>query len=231
MASSALVAGLLLLVALIGGSRRRRFWLADRANQVLALAAVLMLLGALQATLPAFALPGYPPSLAWLGLFNWLPFFWAFWAFQPYLATEAARRRVALWLVAGTVPVLITGVGQMALGWHGPWQILGGAVIWHLKAGGNPPGRLAGLFDYANITAAWLSLTWPLLLAALLQGLRRWRQGLRGAGWSLVVVAILTLLQGPASTSRSRAMAGARCCWHCRSCLARAAGCGCCPCC
>ena len=194
-ASSALVAGVLLLVALIAGSRQRRSWWADRANRVLALAGVLMVLGAVQATLPAFALPGYAPALAWLGLFNWLPFFWAFWAFQPYLATEASRRRVALWLVAGTVPVLITGVGQMALGWHGPWQILGGAVIWHLKAGGNPPGRLAGLFDYANITAAWMSLSWPLLLAALLQGIRRWRQRLQGAGWRLAVVVILVLVQ------------------------------------
>ena len=74
-ASSALVAGVLLLVALIAGSRQRRSWWADRANRVLALAGLLMVLGAVQATLPAFALPGYSPALAWLGLFNWLPFF------------------------------------------------------------------------------------------------------------------------------------------------------------
>ena len=43
---------------------------------------------------------GYSRELAWVGLFNWLPFFWAFWGFQPYLATAAARRRVALALVA-----------------------------------------------------------------------------------------------------------------------------------
>ncbi|MEB3184823.1 MAG: O-antigen ligase family protein, partial [Cyanobacteriota bacterium] len=56
----------------------------------------------------------------------------------------------------------------------GPWQILGGLVIWHLKAGGNPPARLAGLFDYANITGAWLALVWPFALAALLQPRVRW---------------------------------------------------------
>jgi hypothetical protein len=29
-------------------------------------------------------------------------------------------------------------------GWSGPFQQLGGLIIWHLHAGGNPPGRLAG---------------------------------------------------------------------------------------
>jgi len=170
LASSALIAGLLLLVALIQGSRRREApWWHDPANRFLALAAGLMLIGA--ACARGFA--NYKPALAWLGLFNWLPFFWAFWGFQPYLCTAAARRRVALALVAGTVPVLITGLGQLYLGWSGPWQILGGAVVWWIEPGGNPPERLSGLFDYANITAAWLALSWPLLLAALVAAARR----------------------------------------------------------
>jgi O-antigen ligase len=77
-------------------------------------------------------------------------------------------------LVAGTVPVVLTGLGQLWWGWSGPFQALGGAIIWHLKAGGNPQGRLAGLFDYANIAGSWLALAWPFTLAALLQpGLSR----------------------------------------------------------
>ncbi len=172
LASSALVAGVLLVVALVLGSRRRQPWWHDRANGVLAGAAGLMLLGCLGAS---------SGPLAWLGLGNWLPFFWAFWGFQPYLLTPAARRRVALALVAGTVPVIATGLGQLWWGWSGPWQILGGAIVWWVHPGGNPEGRLSGLFDYANIAAAWLALSWPLALAALLERGRRWRQGL-GAG-------------------------------------------------
>lgn len=163
--SSAFIAGLLLLVALIQGSRHRPSPWRDPANLFLLAAALLMVLGCFGAS------SGW---LAWVGMGNWLPFFWAFWGFQPYLATPAARRRMGLWLLAGTVPVVVTGLGQLFLGWSGPWQILGGLVIWHLKAGGNPPERLAGLFDYANITGAWLALAWPFVLAALLQpGLRR----------------------------------------------------------
>jgi hypothetical protein len=165
LASSALLGGLFLFIALILGSRGRERPLADPANGVLLAAALLMLIGAAGAT------SGW---LAWVGLGNWLPFFWAFWGYQPYLSTAAARRRVALMLVAGTVPVVLTGLGQLWWGWSGPFQALGGAIIWHLKAGGNPQGRLAGLFDYANIAGSWLALAWPFTLAALLQpGLSR----------------------------------------------------------
>jgi hypothetical protein len=170
LASSAFLAGLALLLALILGSRGRRAPLADRANLVLLAAAVLMVLGCFRAA---------SNNLAWLGLANWLPFFWGFWGFQPYLCTPAARRRVALALVAGTVPVILTGLGQLWWGWSGPFQLLGGLIIWHIKAGGNPPERLAGLFDYANIAGAWLALAWPFTLAALLQaGLGRGRRGM-----------------------------------------------------
>jgi O-antigen ligase len=160
LASSALLGGLFLLVALVLGSRGREKPLADPANGVLLVASLLMVLGALGAA------SGWR---AWLGLFNWLPFFWAFWGFQPYLATPEARRRVGWTLVAGTVPVVVTGLGQLWLGWSGPLQVLNGAIIWHLKAGGNPPGRLAGLFDYANIAGSWLALAWPFTLAGLVQ--------------------------------------------------------------
>ncbi|KEF42443.1 MAG: ligase [Cyanobium sp. CACIAM 14] len=170
LASSAFLAGLALLVALILGSRGRRPLLEDRVNGVLLLTAALMVLGCFRAA---------SNELAWLGLANWLPFFWGFWGFQPYLTSPAARRRVALALVAGTVPVILTGLGQLWWGWSGPFQLLGGLIIWHIKAGGNPPERLAGLFDYANIAGAWLALAWPLTLAALLEsGLGRWSRGI-----------------------------------------------------
>ncbi|MFM7676622.1 MAG: O-antigen ligase family protein [Synechococcus sp.] len=178
LASSAFLGGLLLFVALIQGSRHRSSPWGELTNRWLLLAAALMVLGCFTAR---------SGGLAWVGLANWLPFFWAFWGYQPYLATPEARRRVALWLVAGTVPVVATGLGQLFLGWSGPFQALGGLVIWHLEAGGSPEGRLSGLFDYANIAGAWLVLAWPLQLAALLEGLQQWRQGLRDAAGSASV--------------------------------------------
>ena len=104
---------------------------------------------------------------------------------------RGARRRAALWMVAGTVPVVVTGLGQLWLGWQGPWQFLGGLVIWFMAPGGEPEGRLSGLFDYANIAAAWLALVWPLMLAALVQpGLDRRRRSVV----LILAVALVTAL-------------------------------------
>jgi len=159
--SSALLAGFLLLVAAVLGScnRSQPFW-RDAWNWPFLIAATWMLVGCFKA---------YSGWLAWVGLVNWVPFFWFFWAFQPYLNSGEARRRSALWLVSGTVPVVITGFGQLWWGWEGPWRCLGGLIIWFVSPGGEPTGRLSGLFDYANIAGAWLALVWPLCLAALLQ--------------------------------------------------------------
>ena len=77
--SSALLAAVFLFMACLSGSRRRErpVW-QDRWMQPFLVAALLMLAGALGAE---------TGSLAWAGLANWLPFFWAFWAFQPHLAS------------------------------------------------------------------------------------------------------------------------------------------------
>ena len=173
--SSALLGGLCLLVAAVSGSRGRTvpIW-RDRWCLPLLLAGALMLIGAMQASTGA---------LAWAGLGNWLPLFWAFWAFQPFLASESQRRDAAWMLVAGTLPVLLTGFGQMLFGWEGPWRLGGEAVVWFVAAGGKPIGRLSGLFDYANVAGAWLAVIWPMMIAAVLRP-----DGLRRRGAALVLV-------------------------------------------
>ncbi|QNI86646.1 O-antigen ligase family protein [Synechococcus sp. PROS-7-1] len=205
--SSALLAGLLLFPALILGSvnRERPFW-RDPWNAPLLLAGLFMVVGCVRS---------YSGPLAWVGLGNWIPFFWGFWGFQPYVALPSSRRRSSLWLVAGSVPVVVTGLGQLWFGWQGPWQIFGGLIIWFMSAGGRPEGRLSGLFDYANIASAWLAMVWPLMLATLVQpGLNRVRRGVvltmaasvvlslvlteSRNGWGALVLAV-PLVLGPPS--------------------------------
>ncbi len=159
--STALISGVLLVLAFtIGFRHRSQPFLKDAWNQALLILTLMMMIGCFRA---------YSGWLAWVGLGNWLPFFCAFWGFQPYLETGSARRRCGLWFVVGTIPVVITGFGQIWLGWQGPWEIMNGLIIWFVSPGGEPLGRLSGLFDYANIAGAWLCIAWPFCLASFLQ--------------------------------------------------------------
>ena len=159
--SSVFIASLFFLKALYKGIfLKDRNFLTDPWNYPFLLASCLMILG---------CFGSYSGWLAWIGLSNWIPFFFIFWGFQPYLMTSELRRRSALCLLFGSVPVLITGLGQMFFGWGGPWQLFNGLIIWFIDPNGEPNGRLSGLFDYANIAGAWFALIWPISLAALLQ--------------------------------------------------------------
>ena len=128
--SSALLAAVPLFLSCIAGSRGREpiLWRDGWMVPLLA-ASVLMLIGACLAD---------TGGLAWAGLANWIPFFWAFWAFRPFVISAERRQRSARWLLAGTVPVLVTGFGQMLLGWAGPWYCLRLSLGW----AGLGPGRL-----------------------------------------------------------------------------------------
>ena len=166
--STIFVSSLFLLPSLILGSFNRRIsFFSDWWNYPLIMSAILMLIGSLHS---------YTGWLAWVGLANWIPFFWCFWGFQPYLLTSLSRKRAAFCFLVGSLPVVITGFGQLWFGWHGPWQLFNGLIVWFISPGGQPQGRLSGLFDYANIAGAWLALIWPFCLASLIQpfvGIRR----------------------------------------------------------
>ncbi len=103
-------------------------------------------------------------KLSFIGLANWIPFIWIFWASQPYLNTKSKRKSFSLILVAGTLPVLITGFCQYFLNWNGPFQTLNGLIIWYQRPIENP-GGLSGLFSNQNYAASWLNFVWPFCIA------------------------------------------------------------------
>tara|TARA_A100001011_G_scaffold99517_1_gene104902 strand:+ start:2001 stop:3308 length:1308 start_codon:yes stop_codon:yes gene_type:complete len=107
-------------------------------------------------------------KLSLIGLANWIPLIWVFWASQPYLNSKSKRRKFSLILVASTFPVLITGFGQYFLNWTGPFQTLNGLIIWYQKPIENP-GGLSGLFSNQNYTASWLNFVWPFCIALFIE--------------------------------------------------------------
>lgn len=107
-------------------------------------------------------------NLSWLGLANWIPFFWCFWGFAPYLINVEQRKRCALFLVSGTFPVIVSGLGQSFFDWDGPMETLWGLIIWYQRPLENITG-LTGLFNNPNYAGTWLNLVWPFCLALLFQ--------------------------------------------------------------
>jgi len=187
--SSALLGGLALLAALLspngakaGGWRHTPK--VERAGWLVLV--MLLLIGAIGAR---------SGQLAWVGLANWVPFIWAFWGFQRFLNTGQQRRRAAIAIVSGTVPVLAIGLLQLLLGWRGPWQSLGGLFIWFLHdADPTVTPRFTGIFENPNLSGAWLVMVWPLALALLLGGNKPDQQAQTPA--AKAITALLTGLIG-----------------------------------
>ena len=107
-------------------------------------------------------------KLSLIGLANWIPLIWVFWASQPYLNSKSKRRSFSVILVAGTFPVLITGFGQYFLNWTGPFQTLNGLIIWYQRPVENP-GGLSGLFSHQNYAASLLNFIWPFCIALFIE--------------------------------------------------------------
>lgn len=104
---------------------------------------------------------------AGLGLFNFLPFFWAFAGFAELIQTTAQLRRLAWLVVIPSVPVLLLGFGQQFLQWD--IQITSGIITWSIPAIGNPPGRMSSVFFYATVLAAYLLIVFSLTLGLLVK--------------------------------------------------------------
>lgn len=107
-------------------------------------------------------------NLSFIGLANWIPFFWLFWTLQTFLNTDKKRKIFAYCLVSGTFPVLITGFAQYYLNWNGPFEVLDGLIIWYQKPIESPAG-LSGLFSNQNYAGSWLNLVWPFCIALCLK--------------------------------------------------------------
>ena len=107
-----------------------------------------------------------------IGLFNWVPFTLSFYGFQAYLRSYKARRNCALLLLSGTVPVIISIVGQLFLDWNGPIQTLSGLIVWYQRPI-NGITAITGLFNNPNYLGSWLIIVWPFSLAAFIQNDRK----------------------------------------------------------
>ena len=112
---------------------------------------------------------------AFLGLFNFLPFFIVFLALSVLIQTPTQLRRIAWILVCTSVPVTLIGLGQLYLNWGGNPSLLWGLIEWTIPPSGNPPGRMASVFTYANVLASYFVVVFVLGLGLWVESSKQTR--------------------------------------------------------
>ncbi len=159
---------LLTISSIIGSVIRKDNYLKDRYNFPFLLASILMVINCIFITIRADIINNQDPSLAWIGLLNWIPFFWCFWSFQIFLKNGILRILAAKYFLLGSLPVLFSGFTQYFLGWYGPYEILNKLIIWYQRPLSEGAG-VTGLFNNYNYSGAWLSIILALIIGLFLK--------------------------------------------------------------
>ena len=160
---------LLLLSSIIGGLTRKDDYFSDKYNLVFVIVTFLMLLNCLFITLNTGKVAySVDTSNIWIGLSNWVPFFWCFWGFQIFLKSHKLRLQTSKLLILGSLPVLISGFCQYFLKIYGPYKFFNSLIIWYQRPLGENNG-VTGIFNNQNYAGAWLSIILPLCLLFLIR--------------------------------------------------------------
>ena len=106
-------------------------------------------------------------SLSWIGLTNWLPLFFSYFAFQNYVTTKDDRTVLSKFLIAGSFPIIVSGFSQLIFKLYGPFKFLNGFIIWFQKPI-DPMEGMSAVFSNQNYAGAWFCIVLPFCLAAFL---------------------------------------------------------------
>ncbi len=166
--------GVVALVLALLGTWLRQYHTITHRPQNLGFA----LLGVLFIVTTGFA---FDKNVAFLGLFNFLPFILFFAGFSVLIQTTAQLRQLSWILLITSIPVVTIGLGQLFFGWTTPhqWEATFG---WAIAPKGNPPGRMASIFMYANTLAGYLVMVFILGLGLWLEAYRQYREQKRTSG-------------------------------------------------
>mgnify|MGYP001323708736 CR=1 FL=1 len=120
---------------------------------------------------PSDDLSDFDKSIIWLNLFNWIPIYFAYIGFQVYLKSEKQRLLFQKFLIAGTIPVIISCMMQFFLKIHGPFETLFGTIVWFnyelLLNAEEQVQRATGLFSNPNYLGLWLTACLPFSISLI----------------------------------------------------------------
>ena len=109
-------------------------------------------------------LQNFDKSIILFNLFNWIPIYFAFLAFQIYLNSNRQRILFQKFLIFGTVPVLLSCIMQKFLNIYGPFETLFGTIVWFNY---DDLGGVSGLFNNPNYLGMWLTICLPFSISLL----------------------------------------------------------------
>ena len=149
----------------------------NRVNFLLIIILILMILSCIDKSInQRIILEGIDPFLTWISLINWIPLFLLFLGSQKFLNSKSKRERIMKVICFGTVPLIVSGIGQYFFNWNGPFKFLNGLIIWYQRPILGEVGILAngisgltGLFNNANTAADWLLVVIPMQIYFLIK--------------------------------------------------------------
>jgi O-antigen ligase len=158
--------------------------ISSRYNQSLGILAVLLIVSS------AFA---QQPPEAWLGLANFLPFFWLFVALKELIQQPVQLKQLSWLLILPSFPIVILGLAQLYLLWDTP-RLLESILGWELVPQGVPTGRMSSVFIYTNFLAIYLAIAFSLGLGLWLDTWQIWRQKSNSKQTQILVLLSVILL-------------------------------------
>lgn len=122
----------------------------------------------------------------WLGLFNWIPYFYVFWGLQYFLKTEKARKESLYCFLIGSIPILLSGLGQYFLNLNGPFKTFFGLIVIFqrplclymneseiISINGECASGLTSFFNNPNYYSIYLLMILPLAFSILIYTLKK----------------------------------------------------------
>ncbi len=157
-----------ILLTFFSLSLKSKSYFRDLYNWPFFLSSLLILLSCLINTLvPSdFYKDIYEPNQIWIGISNWLPYFWIFWILQRFSLNQNMRKKIIIIYLIGSLPVIISGLTQYFFKLHGPFVFLSGLITWYSRKI-EPGDGMTGLFNNANYLGMWLNIIWPFSLIFL----------------------------------------------------------------
>ena len=177
---------LALISSSIGFLKTRDKFLKDKYNYPFLISGFLMILSSIVNNIQNKDFLINNNLNTWLGLFNWIPYFYVFWGLQYFLQTEKARKESLYCFLIGSTPILLSGLGQYFLNLNGPFKLFFGLIVIFqrplcssmteseiISINGECVSGLTSFFNNPNYYSIYLLMILPLALSILIYTLKK----------------------------------------------------------